>query len=513
MFGKAHKHIYFFALLALVIALPTSKAAVNVMGGVIFVNWLLQWDWKRKWELLLGAKPVLLFGLFFLALAYGFVATDDVGASFRAWVSKIPFLLPIVIATTERPTLQRQRFLLWAFSITVTIASLLSIIVMTANGYQDIREGGLFISHIRFSICAVISILIDFYCFQQHAASEQYAGRTSKLFCWSALAMMLWKTIYLFIIQVFTGIVLLLLFAVVLFVSYLFKAHNPLLRRWVLVGTCALALLITADFAYVTYRYFHYDAEQESSLPACTAVGNAYVHDLTSYVENGNKVGLYVCQKELQEGWSERSAVSYDSVSETLIRYLNSKGQTKDLAGISSLTDEEVVRIENGMANVDYAQKIGLRKMLYPTFFSFTLYGRNGMVCNSSVLQRVELWKNSWQAFLEKPWTGYGLGRNKSALNRQLDRIDSPLRRDMGCHNQFLSYLLMGGVPLLLVFLFFYASPVLFVKRSRTLFYLLIWIALLLSFLAEDTLETGTGLYIFIFFNAFILYGSSEELL
>ena len=506
MLGKAHRHIHYFALLLLAIALPTSKAAVNVCGGVLFFNWLLQWNWKEKWNLLQENKIVLLFGLFFLFFAYGFVATDDAGASFRAWVSKIPFLLPIVIATTEKPSLKRQRFLLFAFACTVFVASILSIILMQINGYQDIREGGLFISHIRFSICAVLAVLICGY------GIKNNLDKKSVRF-WCYVLMGLWITIYLFIIQVFTGIILLLLFALVTAIYYMKRHREMSGRRWILATSGILVVLVLAATGWVTYQYFHYDATAEKSLPATTKQGHAYTHDVNSYIENGHKVGLYLCEEELAESWSKCSSMPFDTVSATLVRYLNSKGLTKDAEGVAGLSPTDIQRIESGMANEAYAERFGLKKMLYPTFFSFTLYQREGLVLNSSVLQRVELWKNSWRAFVEQPWTGYGLGRNKAALNVQLDKIASPLRRDMGCHNQFLSYLLIGGIPLLISFLIFYFTPICWHRSKLNLFYVLFWLAILLSLFAEDTLETGTGLYLFLFFDSFLRFGASDELL
>ena len=512
MLKKAHQHIYYLLLLLFAVALPTSKAAINVLGGALFVNWILEWNWKEKWALLKENRLSLVFGLFFLAFAYGFISTDDVSVSLRAWVSKIPFLLPIVIATTEKPDLKRQKFLMLTFSITVTVASVMSLIILQINGYQNIRECGLFISHIRFSICAVLAILMNFLLAKQIYEEEQLDKR-KHLMAWLNIAMAVWCVVYLFVIQVFTGIILLFLFVCIILAYYLFaRQHVFKGKRWIIGGGCVLLLFVVGWFIYVTIDYFHYDKMQEKSLPVLTAAGNPYVHDVNSYVENGHKVGLFVCEEELRASWQQRSAMPYDSVRQTLIRYLNSKGQTKDAAGVSAMSNTDVHRVESGMANVAYAERIGLRRMLYPTYFCFTLYERDGIFFNSSVLQRVELWKNSWVVFKERPWTGYGLGRSKAALNRQLDRIHSPLRRDMGCHNQFLTYLLTGGIPLLLAFLLFFASPLWLLKEKHTLFYCLFWMAIFLSLFAEDTLETGTGLYLYLFFSSFLLFNSHQEI-
>lgn len=505
MLGKAHRYIYTITLILLAISIPISVALPNILGGVLFGNWLLEWDWKRKWERLKQNHGAVVFVLFFFCFAYTFVGSDDPEASFHDWLTKLPFFyLPIVMATSAPPKVRWQRFVLLAFTITTSIAASLCIIIMQIKGINDIRDGGLFISHIRFSICVVLSVL---FCLHFIIKKDTYTLPV-QLGC---LLMAVWLFAYLFAIQVATGIILMVVAFLIIFIYYLFKSEKTSIRTVTLSVSGFVCIVLAIAFSVVTYQYYHYDESVERDLPACTAKGTPYTH-LPSYfpdgqiVENGNKIGLYLCETELKDEWEKRSEIPYDSVQKTLIRYLNSIGETKDAAGMEQLDEEDIKHIEQGIANKAYLQSFGLKKMLYPSFFTFSLYHLNGTVSNSSILQRTELWKMSLKASHHHPIRGYGMGCNKRAINNELHEQESPLKDNMGAHNQFLTYLLMGGIPLLLAFLFVIASPFFFCKPKITLLYVIFWCCLILSMFVEDTIETTTGINLFLYFNTFFLF-------
>ena len=505
MFGKAHRYIYTITLILLAISIPISVALPNILGGVLFGNWLLEWDWKRKWERLQQNRGAVVFLLFFFCFAYTFVGSDDPAAGFRDWLTKLPFFyLPAVIATTELPKIRWQRFILLAFAITTSIAAALSIIIMHVKGVSDIRCGGLFISHIRFSICAVLSIL---FCLHYIIKTNTYTLPV-QIGC---LLMAVWLFAYLFAVQVSTGIILLVVAFLIIFIYYLLKGEKSAIRTVTLSVSGIVCIVLAAAFSIVTYQYYYYDESTEKNLPACTAKGTPYTHLPSSLpdgqiIENGNKIGLYLCETELKEEWGKRSEVPYDSVQKTLIRYLNSIGETKDAEGMSTLDEEDVKHIEEGIANKAYLQPLGLKKMLYPSYFTFSLYHLNGTISNSSILQRTELWKMSWKAIQHHPLRGYGMGCNKKAINNELHQQKSPLKDNMGAHSQFLTYLLMGGIPLLLAFFFVIASPFFLCKPKITLLYVIFWCCLILSMFVEDTIETTTGINLFLYFNTFFLF-------
>ena len=510
MLGKAHRYIHTITLILLAISIPVSVALPNVLGGVLFGNWLLEWNWKQKWEMLKQNKGAFAFLLFFFCFAYCFVGTDDPAAGWRDWLTKTPFFyLPAVLATTEPPKIRWQRFTLLAFAITTSVAAAISVIILQTKGGYDIRDNGLFISHIRFSICAVLSII---FCLHFLIKNGTYSIPI-QLGC---LMMAVWLFAYLFAVQIGTGIILLVAAFLIIFIYYVFKGKKTAGRTIAIVVSGVVCAVVAIAFSVVTYQYYHYDESIEQHLPATTAQGTPYTHLPAEHpdgqiIENGNKIGLYLCEAELREAWPKRSDVPYDSIQKTLIRYLNSIGETKDAKGVSKLDDEDVKHIENGIANKAYLQAFGLKKMLYPSYFTFSLYQLNGTTNSSSLLQRTELWKASLQAIQRHPVTGYGMGCNKKAINEELHRSQSGLKDDMGGHNQFFTYTLMGGIPLVLLFIALLVSPFFFCKPKINLMYVIFWCCLVLSMLVEDTLETTTGINLFLFFNAFFLFQREDD--
>lgn len=511
MFGKkAHRFIYLTTLVLLAISIPVSVALPNVLGGVLFANWILEWNWKEKWEHLKQNRLAMILALFFFCFGYTFIGTTNAAATWYDWLTKTPFFyFPVVVASTAKPELRWQRFFLLAFSITTCVGAALCVIIMHAKGLVDVRQGGLFISHIRFSICAVLSIL---FCLHFSLQKNGYP-LSIQLGC---ILMSVWLVAYLFYTQVATGILLLSLSFIATFFYYLFKKKEVHGRAIVLVVSGLICITLAASFAVVTYQYFHYDKNKEIGLPAYTARHNPYTHLSTQnadaqIVENGNKLGLYVCEIELREEWGKRSKVPYDSISKTLIRYLNSMGEHKDAQGMECLEADDILNIEAGIANVDYLQQFGLKKMLYPTYFTFSLYKKYGITSNSSLLQRYELWQAGMQAFLNQPITGYGMACNKAAINQELEKRNSELKPDMGAHSQFLTYALMGGIPLLLCFLCLLFVPFFDKKRKISFLYVLFFAVMVISMLYEDTLETTTGINLFLLFNSFFLFCSQPE--
>ena len=511
MLGKAHRYIYTITLILLAISIPVSVALPNVLGGVLVGNWLLEWNWKQKWERLKQHPAVIPFAFFFFFLAISIFGAENPVIGWRDWLTKTPFLyLPVILASTEPPKIRWQRFLLLAFAITTSVAAAISVIIMQTKGVYDIRDNGLFISHIRFSICAVLSIV---FCLHFLIKNGSYSIPI-QLGC---LLMAIWLFAYLFAVQIGTGILLLAVTFLIIFFYYLFiKREKKGGRILILTISGTICIVIAAAFSIITYQYYHYDNTVENNLPTCTEKGTPYTHlpkELPDgqIIENGNKIGLYLCEAELKEEWPKRSDVPYDSIQKTLIRYLNSIGETKDAKGLSKLDDEDVKHIENGIANKAYLQPFGLKKMLYPSYFTFSLYQLNGTTSSSSLLQRVELWKASSKAIGRHPWRGYGLGHNKKAINGVLHEQNSTLKDDMGAHNQFLTYLLAGGVALALVFVAVLILPFFLCKRKITLVYVIFWCCLLVSMLFEDTLETVTGINLFLLFNSFFLFATDPS--
>lgn len=495
---KIHHFIYIAALLILICSIPVSNFGMSIGGLLLSANWVVSWDWKEKWLRLKSQPLALLLGSFFFIFLFGLLHTNDWGNAIDNILSKLPLLYTPLILTSSPPLRGKEiRFLLFGFIMATFVSTIISITYLLSHPVHDIREISLFISHIRFSFCLIMAII-----FSVHLGLRVTVySRTIKIFFF---AMATWLILYLFISQTFTGIILLLIIALLYFIYVLFSNEKGKKRGIIVVTTFLGIALFIGYTVKVTWDYYHVSLPQH--LPEQTIYGNAYTHNFNSIIENGAYTELFLCETELREAWGERSVMPYDSVRSTLIRYLNSKGLTKDKEGVYALQLTDISNVEQKIANVAYTQIIGIKKTLYPTFFSLSLYKKTEAVNHSSLLQRIALWQASCKV-IEKNWeSGIGIGDHKNELDRQLAFQQSSLRKQMGAHNQFLTFLLMGGVLVLIPFLFSLIIPFFLSSNAKNLIYIFFFLIIFCSFFTEDTLETQAGMTFYAFLNSFLLF-------
>lgn len=529
---QIHHGIFVLLTAALCAAIPLSNYVMSMMLLFITANWLIEWDFKAKWQRLKENRSVLLALLFMLVFSLGFIRADDYAVALDYWVTKLPlFMAPVLFVSSQRPNHKELNFILLCFILSVLYASVFSTIFYVSHEVQDIREISVFISHIRFSLCIDVAIvLLLYYAFKEKdwslptlVKSFSDVQRSFRLLPQRkefnrsvfgvvlALVSTVWLLIYLFIAQTLTGIVLLLLVAVAYLLYVLFCHWKEKTYRWIAVGMFCLLAVFMVFVGSVTWRYFHVDKSRYLTIDTVTANGNPYENNMNSMVENGSPIGMYVCEGELERAWASRSDKDINEPVDkaTLVRYLNSCHLRKDSAGVMALSDRDVHNIERGIANVDYTSGFGIKRALYPIFFSMELYRCSGDVQNSTLLQRVEYMRAAWH-LVQKNWgLGVGLGNHKTAVSEQLKQEGSSMcwKERIGCHNQWLTFWLMGGIAVPVFFLIMLIYPFVEQKKKITFVYVAFFIILVGSMFTEDTLETEAGLTLFSVMNSILLYG------
>jgi hypothetical protein len=133
----------------------------------------------------------------------------------------------------------------------------------------------------------------------------------------------------------------------------------------------------------------------------------------------------------------------------------------------------------------------------------------------SSTNIRYTIYKNSFKLVKNAPLLGYGIGDYNLVLKESYKKNASfLLKKQYNSHNQYLSFFLMGGFCLFLIFIFTYTKNIfLSIKAGNTM------LILLLTFygfmmLFENILERENGVIFFAFFiNFFALknYYNIEE--
>ena len=249
-----------------------------------------------------------------------------------------------------------------------------------------------------------------------------------------------------------------------------------------------------------------------------TKLGNPYVFDTISYrIEDGRYVGMYLSIDEMINAWNARSDKKINSIYDdgygSLVRYLTSKDLRKDAEGVSQLTDDDVMNIENGIANFNYIENPGLKTRIMKIMVAYDNYADDRDANGSSVFQRVEYIKASLNIIKENPIMGVGTGDISVAFNDYYEKSNSKLTREnrLRSHNQYLAITVAFGVVGLIWFLSSMLYPLFADKKNINYLYIVFLLIMMLSMLTEDTLETQIGVTLFAFFNSFLVFTINSD--
>jgi hypothetical protein len=553
---KYHRYLFLLGIALLVTGMLFSFALLSIAQITLASNWLLEGDFKRKAHELKQRRAILLILSIYLVHLLGLINTGHffgtlgelpliiAKAGFHEILPalktaalpqnfvfalhdlriKLPLLaLPLVFGTSRPLQKKEFKFILHLFVTSVLVSTFISGFVLfgfSGKPPTDARYASLFISHIRFSLIIVLSIFSLLYLIFSNKF-ELY--KREKIV---SLIIIAWLICFLILLKSITGIVIFLL---LLPVGAIWCASFQKNRMAVKTAKFASIFFLFGAIAYFIFSFFRYTQKYNAEISPKdlkTPNGNPYMHKPESEeYENGHKVWIYVCEKELSKEWNRHSEFRYDSsdrkgqaVRTTLIRYLTSLGYTKDSLGISQLDEEDIVMIESGYTNYLYKNKFALYPRLYEMFWEIEKYVKGADPSGYSLAQRIEYMKTGIQILKHNFWFGTGTGDIEQAFQQQYASSGSKLKPEYRyrTHNQFFTFLLTFGIFGFLWILFaLFAAPALEKKYSNFLF-LTFFLIGVLSMFNEDTLETHVGVSFFAFFYSFILFsmpenGSSQE--
>ncbi len=475
--------------MVLAAALPLSHFLMGLATFVLFLNWLAEWNWKEKWQRICQEKVGFVFGALYLFLFLGLIRTDNWHAASHELLAQLPLIFMPVLLVTSRPlSANSTRFVIHSFIFSTLFCCVCGWIYFFKNNLTELREMSLFVDHIRFSLCTVLAFVLS----ASYMIHSNSADNLRVLYGMLALLFF----VYVLFSHTLTGIVCLL---VIIFCYCLYHIiAAPKRQKWQSATALVLLFLFSIYVAWITVLFFK---DQDKVITTTvTEAGNPYTFDANTPVENGHRIGYYICREELQKAWTLRSdSALTESREQVLIRYLNSRGLHKDYAALMSLKHKDIKNIEQGVSNYIYLHTIDFRSVLYPTYFSLSLYHHSNYIANSSLLERVELWKASLNILREQPLLGVGVGDQKDVVDAQLERQHSSIaeKKQRGSHNQYLTFALMGGVFMVLYFFYMMLYPFVRMRHKIHFVYVAFVLMMLMSMLIEDTLETQTGRMLF----------------
>ena len=472
---------------------------MNLAWTLLFVNWLFERGFRRKFSDFWSNGLLHLAILYFLLSAVSLIWTDVLPDGLDALRQVLPVVaVPMVVLTSRPLTSVQWRIVITGYVGTLFVVSVIGFVRWLSILDLPYREIVPFISHIRFSLNLVFAICLLLFAFLR--AFDRHTLWSSPVMPFVALLLAVWFLFYLFLLQSYTGIIILLVTVLVCIVFGWRRLHSRPLR-WVLVLAALLSVASLAGLVayyvndYYTPRLSHVDRSRY------TRNGTPYTFAHDGLVECGRYVNDFVCESELRAEWPKVSPVPVDSITPVgysvlpaLVRYLNAMGLTKDSAGVASLSPSDVAAIEQGIANPVYSQKASLRRMVYVMLFEYENYRCYRTVCGFTMLQRFELWRASSEVVRSNWLYGVGIGSVETALDHQLSADRSPLAgTHKNPHNQYLTLLMTFGAiagGLLLVCLFW---AVIRRRLWRKPLFVACLTIVLLSCLTEDTLQTCAG--------------------
>lgn len=510
-----HHLLYFIGLATCAVSLPLSPFLLSVSQFFLAGNWIIEGQFKHKWQLLKQRKGLLIFFAIFLLHFVGLFYSQNITSALNDLKIKLPlFILPLILATS-RPVGEREtNRLLLLFALAALASSILSFVHILSNPWADIREASLFISYIRLSIQINLSIFFVAYLL------IRYAGFTVMIYKIAGIIMVLWFGYFLFLLKSLTGFAIFLFLVILLCIHILISQKHWLLRFGFLFILSLLTGYVLLNLVTIANLFLVPEPNLEQ-LKEYTESGNPYKHEPNNLeLEGGNYVWLFICEEELEQEWNKVSELDFQGkdlkgqeLRVTLIRYMTSLGLRKDSAGFSQLTERDLAHVEHGIASAFYTKPFFPNPRLYQFAWEMDRYFKGGNPNNLSVAQRIEYWKTSLQIIRENPWFGTGTGDVQIAFDQQYEINQSELHREnrLRAHNQFLTFAIALGIPAMILLVIAIVIPLYIERKHKWFLAQVILFAALISMMNEDTLETQAGVSFFAYFYSLLVFGSDKD--
>lgn len=475
---------------------------------ILFGNWLLEGRFNEKWQRIKTNKIFWILSSVYLLHLLGLLHTTELARGLDDIRIKIPMLLLPLVFFSSAPITKKELHMLFRFFIlAVVLSSLWCLFYYYSHELSDVRKASRFMSHIRFGLFINLCIGVLFYLMRAEKKLAITLGGAITI-------------IYLLLVMTLLGMVTgLMLFAILflLYILYLVLSQGlmyKLIGVFVLLTTFSLCYFV-AQSEWDKLNYV--DASEKNVAKEKTLSGRPYYRIDTAnfHTENGFYIAKNIQYFELTNEWRKRSQLDlYKQDSKgiepawNLIRYLTSKGLTKDSAGVVQLSNEDIAYIEKGATNYKYTDVSPLRLRLKDFFWEYKDYKQGFNPSGNTLLMRLEFWKAAVYIIQRNLWVGVGTGDVQRAFEKAYYRTNTKLSHEwrLRSHNQFLAITVAFGLTGLLVFLISIIYPALTLRKKLSGLYWLFLSIALISFLTEDTLETQSGVSFFAYFNTLFLW-------
>src|SRR3989344_7313254 len=110
----SNKNLFLFGLFLLVVGMPLSKFLMSVGQFVLLGNWIIEGDFKRKWQVMKTSKVLWAMSAFFILHLVGLLWTSDFDYALNDIKIKLPlFWFPLLFITSKPIEKKEIQGLLW----------------------------------------------------------------------------------------------------------------------------------------------------------------------------------------------------------------------------------------------------------------------------------------------------------------------------------------------------------------------------------------------------------------
>jgi hypothetical protein len=409
----------------------------------------------------------------------------------------LPFCIAPILFSNQNQLQTKEKKFVWFALISGVVISLIASIAYGLIHFPlaDPRKASFLISHIRLSLLASV---LFFYTL----SDKQF----NRLIPFVLLTLSLF---FLYITATISGLIFFLIGSI----TYLI-----LLKKFRF-----LFILFIPPIVVLIYLFpFYYQPSPKST---CfnneTLRGEPYViNNSPFYTENGFLTYSCLSEKELIESWNQRTGINIEGfdernqpIKQTIIRYLTSKGLSKDAEGVFALNDQDIQNIKSGYTNCLEINWNAIEKRAYQIHFEYTNFKNGGKSVGHSIFQRFYMIDITKNILLQHPAGGVGVSNSRKLFEQgyaQLEITDDNMPKQP--HNQFLTLWLNSGVLSLIFFLMLLIRLFQQLKDNVHVIgascFLIIFTT---SCFTEDTLNTQPGVGISTLFIILFFFLQSTE--
>ena len=505
---KIHRNIYLFFLSSLAASLSLGKFPMSVSLIGLTTNFFLETDFGQKWATIKKKKylPIFFSGLFLVELIW-LPFSEDIFIGLNVLRIKLPLLLlPLIIGSSATLSKKELKTVVITFFVGLLISTIWVYLVSigcapTKKNTGTIRDASVFMSHIRYSILLSFSILFLIYLSIKANLNKVLSG-----------VLLVWLLFLLFKLATLTaicGLFVAILFCLPFLLNNKKNSYN---KQFVIV----IVTFIISTVAYLTYTvndFYHVKNEKRSSKKESKR-GEKYLYDFNDHTtENGYFLWENIAPIELEKEWNKRSHLQFKGLDQkgqmlkaTIYRFLTSKGLDKDSAGLSQLSNKEILLIESG--ETTFIQYNNIEKRIRSFLYERDNIKKSKDPNNQTTNQRIEFWKVGMSILAENLVFGYGPGGVKKEYKKYYQKSATPLapKNQLLAHNQFITQGINLGILGFLIWSAILIYSFLKIKKEIKMLFVSYAVLMFFAFMSDDMLEVQAGATIFSLIGTILVF-------